>query len=149
MCRTVEEFAFRVWPQSCTATSSKLGFREGRRVLYLKSKFAFRNGSGCSDAVFVLRRVIDQHLVRRRPLHICFIDIPKVDDSVDRETAWKSLLHWDAPFKTVQLLRDMHPGTRYVVRAPGIGLGDSFAVETGFKQDGDVISPMLFNLYMD
>ena len=38
--------------------------------------------------------------------------------------------------------------TRYAVRAPGLGLGDTFGVETGFKQ-GDVISPMLFNLYMD
>jgi hypothetical protein len=42
----------------------------------------------------------------------------------------------------------MHTDTRYVVRAPGLGLGETFAVETGFKQ-GDVISPMLFNLYMD
>lgn len=29
-----------------------------------------------------------------------------------------------------------------------LGLGDFFAVETGFKQ-GDVLSPMLFHLYMD
>ena len=42
----------------------------------------------------------------------------------------------------------LHTDTRYVVRAPRIGLGEAFAVETGFKQ-GDVISPMLFNLYMD
>jgi hypothetical protein len=41
----------------------------------------------------------------------------------------------------------MHTDTRYVVRAPGLGLGETFAVETGFKQ-GDSISPMLFNLHM-
>jgi hypothetical protein len=80
------------------------------------------NGRGCSDAIFVLRRVIDQHLVRGRPLHICFIDVSKAYDSVDRETAWKALLHRGAPPKIVQLLRDMHTDTRYVVRAPGIGL---------------------------
>jgi hypothetical protein len=28
----------------------------------------FCNGRGCSDAIFVLRRVTDQHLVRRQPL---------------------------------------------------------------------------------
>jgi hypothetical protein len=42
----------------------------------------------------------------------------------------------------------MHTDTRYAVRAPGLGLGEAFADETGFKQ-GDVISPVLFNLYMD
>jgi hypothetical protein len=42
----------------------------------------------------------------------------------------------------------MHTDTHYVVRAPGLGLGDSFAVESGFKQ-GAFMSPMLSNLYMD
>jgi hypothetical protein len=42
----------------------------------------------------------------------------------------------------------MHQGTTCSVCAPGLGLGERFAVETGFKQ-GDAISPMLFNLYMD
>jgi hypothetical protein len=65
----------------------------------LEVQFGFRNGRGCSDAIFVLRRVIDQYLVRRRPLHICFIDITKAYDSVDRETAWKALLHRGAPPK--------------------------------------------------
>jgi hypothetical protein len=126
----------------------KARLRRWAEEALLEVQYGFRNGRGCSDAIFVLRRVIDQHLVRRRPLHICFIDITKAYDSVDRETAWKALLHRGAPPKIVQLLRDMHTDTRYVVRAPGIGLGETFAVETGFKQ-GDVISPMLFNLYMD
>ncbi len=74
--------------------------------------------------------------------------VTKAYDSVDRETAWKALLHRGAPPKIVQLLRNMHTDTRYVVRAPGLGLGETFAVKTGLKQ-GDVISPMLLNLYMD
>ncbi len=36
--------------------------------------------------------------------------------------------------KIVQLLRYMHPDTHYVVQAPGLGLGDSFPVETGSNQ---------------
>ncbi len=42
----------------------------------------------------------------------------------------------------------MHTDTRYAVRVPGLGLGDTFTVETGIKP-GDVISPVLFDLYMD
>jgi hypothetical protein len=121
------------------------GWAEGA---LLEVQYGFRDNRGCPDAIFVLRRVIEQHLVRRRPLYICLIDITKAYDSVNRETAWKALLHRGAPPKIVELLRDMHTNTRYVVRAPRLGLGDTFGVETGFKQ-GDVISPMLFNLYMD
>jgi hypothetical protein len=125
--------------------------RRWAESVLLEVQYGLRNGSyyrGCSDAIFVLRRVIDQHLaiVRRRPLHICFIDIAKAydhgHDSVDRETAWMAFLHRGAPPKIVQLLRDVHTDTRYVVRAPGLGLGSTFAVETGFKQ-GDVFSSML------
>jgi hypothetical protein len=133
MCKTIGEYAFRVWLQRCTPTSSRLGFGNGRECALLEVQYGFRNGRGCSDAILVLRRVIDQHLVRRRPLHINFIDITKAYDSIDRETAWKGLLHRGAPPKIVQLLRDMHTDTRYVVRAPGLGLGETFAVEPGFK----------------
>ncbi len=100
---------------------------------------------GAALTLFSYCVVIDQHLVRRRPQHICFIDITKAYDCVDRATAWKTLLNRGAPPKIVQLPRDMHTGTRYVVRALGLGLREAFAVLTGFKQ-GDVISPMLFNL---
>ncbi len=62
--------------------------------------------------------------------------------------AWTALLHCGAPAKIVQLPRDMHTDTGYVARAPGIGLGENFAVETGFKQ-GDAISPMLVIVYID
>ncbi len=141
----LQSVAAKVYSNILKTRLWRWGWAEGA---LLEVQYGFRNGRGCSDAISVLRRVIDQHLVLRRPLHICFIDITKTYDSVDRDTAWKALLHRGAPPRIVQLLRDMHTATRYVVRSPGFGLGDSFAVETGFKQ-GDVILPMLFNLYMD
>jgi hypothetical protein len=87
-------------------------------------------------------------MIRGKELFVCFIDITKAYDSVDRETAWKTLLHRGAPPKLVHLVRDKHEDTSCVIRAPGLGLGEEFQVKTGFKQ-GDTISPLLFNLYMD
>jgi hypothetical protein len=60
----------------------KARLRRWAEEALLEIQYGFRHGRGCSDAIFVLRRVIDQHLVRRRPLHICFIDITKAYDSV-------------------------------------------------------------------
>jgi hypothetical protein len=130
------------------STILKKRLRHWSEEALLEVQNGFRGNRGCADAMFVLRRIIDQHVIKNKQLHICFIDIAKAYDSVDRDTAWNTLLHRGAPPKIIRLLRDMHHGTTCTVRAPGLGLGEQFAVETGFKQ-GDVISPMLFNLYMD
>jgi hypothetical protein len=130
------------------STILKKRLRHWSEEALLEVQNGFRGNRGCADAIFVLRRIIDQHVIKNKQLHICFIDIAKAYDSVDRDTAWNTLLHRGAPPKIIRLLRDMHHGTTCTVRAPGLGLGEQFAVETGFKQ-GDVISPMLFNLYMD
>jgi hypothetical protein len=108
----------------------------------------FRPGRSCTDAIFTLRSVIDRYVRKNKILFLCFIDISKAYDSIDRETAWKTLIHRGAPSKVIRLQRDMHMHTCCSVRVPGMGLGDMFAIETGFKQ-GDSISPMLFNLYLD
>ncbi len=131
-----------MWPQTCPPLGwniFKARLRRWAEEALHEVQYGFRDDRGCSDAIFVLRRVIDEHLVRRRPLHIYFTDITKANDSVDREAAWKAILHRGVSPKQVQLLRDMHTDTQYVVRARGIGLGETIAVETGFTQ-GDVIS---------
>lgn len=43
-------------------------------------------------------------------------------------------LYRGGPFKIVHSLGDMHTGTKCIGRAPGLGLGDMFAVVTGLKQ---------------
>ena len=111
-------------------------------------QYGFRPRRSCTDAIFTLRCVIDRFLRKGKSLFLCFIDICKAYDSIDRDTAWNTLIHRGAPTKVVSLLRDMHSHTCCSVRLSGMGLGAQFTIETGFKQ-GDAISPMLFNLYLD
>ena len=84
----------------------------------------FRGNRGCADAIFVLRQIIDQHVIKNKQLHVCFIDIAKAYDSIDRDTAWDTLLHRGAAPKIIRLLRDLHQGTSCTVRAPGLGWGN-------------------------
>ena len=74
------------------------------------------------------------------------LDLTKAFDSVDRGFAWQILLHRGAPAKLVALIKDLHTGHCAVIR----GAVDSPAVETyaGFEQ-GCVLAPDLFNLYLD
>ena len=47
---------------------------------------------------------------------MCFIDLQKADDSVDRELLWKVLLHFGVPAKMLAVIRQFHDGMRARVR---------------------------------
>ena len=95
----------------------------------LEVQNGFRGSRGCADAIFVLRRIIDQHVIKNKQLHICFIDIAKAYDSIDRDTAWNTILHMGAPRKIVRLLRDMHQGTSSFVVIPTLTRPGSLSVD--------------------
>ena len=63
-----------------------------------------------------------------------------------RDVAWRALLEWGAPPKTVRLVPDMHQHTTCSLCAPGSGLRDAIGRE---MQQGDEIAFMLYNVYMD
>ena len=71
----------------------------------LDVQYGFRSRRQCADAISVLRRVVDQHLIRGQELFVYFIDITKAYDSADRQTAWETLTHRGAPPKLVHLVR--------------------------------------------
>jgi hypothetical protein len=121
MCEHIEASACTMWPQSCTPSSSKLGFGDGGRP---SSPLWVMCGTGCSIYGYLrMRGVIDQHLVRRRPLHTCFIDIMKACDSVDEETLWKALFHRGAPPILCTYFKTCRQAHAVSVGGPGVTLG--------------------------
>jgi hypothetical protein len=63
------------------------------------------------------------------------MDISKAPDSIDRDTAWNTLLYSGTPSKIVSLLCDTHSHTCCFVRIPRLGLGAQYTIETVFKQE--------------
>ena len=82
-----------------------------------------------------------------RPMFLCFIDIQKVYDSVNRDVLWKIYRQYGLTEKTVCMLKLVHQNSRARVRVEG-QLSDSFEIETGVMQGG-VSSPVLFNILFD
>ena len=83
-----------------------------------------------------------------RPLYICFIDLRKVYDSINREALWSILQSsYQLPVKLISIIRAVHDGSRAAVRAYG-RVSESFDVTCGVRQ-GCVLAPTLFNLYSD
>ena len=116
--------------------------------ILLEGQCGFRKGRGCTDAVFSLKSLLERAHRKGKPVQLCFIDLSKAYDSVDRDLAWCVLRQRGAPPKLVELLRDLHEGTQCAMQSDHKGSQSWFEVSTGFKQ-GDVNAPMLFNVFLD
>ncbi len=116
--------------------------------ILLEAQCGFKRGRGCTDAVFSLKSLLERSHRKAIPVHLCFIDLSKAYDSVDRDLAWCVLQQRGAPAKLVGLLRDLHEGTECAMQTDHKGSKSWFEVSTGFKQ-GDVNAPMLFNVFLD
>ena len=75
------------------------------------------------------------------------MDLEKAYDSVWREGMWRIAKYYGIPTKIVDLLRKWYLGITSSVRMDGEE-GDWFPITTGLRQ-GCVMSPSLFNIYMD
>ena len=50
------------------------------------------------------------------PMYMCFIDLRKAYDSVNRDALWKVLHVYGVPDKLVRLLKDLHEGNEAAVK---------------------------------
>ena len=80
------------------------------------------------------------------PLYMCFIDLQKAYDSVDRELLWVVLARFGVPEKMLTVIRQFHEGMRARVRTDDGEHSEWFDVTQGLRQ-GCVLSPLLFNIF--
>ena len=113
----------------------------------LETQAGFRANRSTVDQVFTLKMAIEKSREFNRPMFMCFIDIQKAYDSVNRNLLWKICRQYDPQEKTVYMLKLVHQNSRAQVRVKG-ELSDSFEIETGVMQ-GEVPSPVLFNILFD
>ena len=77
---------------------------------------------------------------------MCFVDLQKAYDSVDRELLWKVLARAGVPEEMIAVIRQFHDGMKAQVRMDDGELSDWFEVTQGLRQ-GCVLSPLLFNIF--
>ena len=78
---------------------------------------------------------------------MCFVDLQKAYDSVDRELLWKVLTRAGVPSVMVDVIHQFHDGMCARVRMDDGELSEWFEVTQGLRQ-GCVLSPLLFNIFL-
>ena len=101
----------------------------------------FRPNRSTTDMIFVICRVQELARKKRIPLFVCFIDLTKAYDSVDRTLLWTVLARFGVPQIMISVIRQFHDGMRACVVC-----SRWFAVEQGLRQ-GFMLAPLLFNIF--
>ena len=107
----------------------------------------FRKGRSCADQIFVLRQVCEKMKEKKRKVWVAFMDLEKAYDRVDREAMWQVMRIYGIGGKVLRGIMSFYDEARACVRV-GNKVSESFEVKMGLRQ-GCVMSPWLFNMYMD
>ena len=121
--------------------------RDGTEDALGEEQSGFRRGRGCVDQVFVVRQGCEKYLDRERDSFWAFMDLEKAYDRVDRGALWRMLSLFGIGGRLLSAVKSFYVDSRACVRV-GNQESDSFQVRIGLRQ-GCVMSPWLFNLFMD
>ncbi|KAJ8286124.1 hypothetical protein GJAV_G00034810 [Gymnothorax javanicus] len=118
--------------------------REAYEHILLQSQFGFRANRPTSDAIYMLRQLLENAKKSKKPVYIAFVDLKAAYDWIPRDALFKCLeIRLKSPH-LVSVLRALYTGTKAYIK----GSKDLFETLVGCRQ-GTLESPVLFNIYMD
>ena len=97
------------------------------------------------DNTLTITTIIDQAKAQIKQVFICFIDLTKAYDTVNRKLLFEKLKTAGVGSKFLAVLTDMYCGVQYAIKTEGRA-SELFSLNRGLKQ-GDGMSPKLFNCF--
>ena len=99
------------------------------------------------DHLFTVQSLVNKYLSKGRKLYACFVDLKKAYDSVWRKGLLHKLRKVGIDQKTVNIIEGMYKNASTSIIHKGYLL-KKIPVTKGLKQ-GDNLSPILFNIYIN
>ncbi len=139
-------------PISITTVLSKLlesaiVGRYGALLYTNPNQFGFKRGHSTDMAVFVFKNVIEHYISNCSPVYICFVDASKAFDRINHGILLSKLAERKVPIVIIALMLVWLSKQQFQVRW-GNSFSDPFGSTNGIRQGG-VLSPYLFNVYID
>ena len=118
-----------------------------RMTSVTKNQFGFMPGRSTTEAIFLVRQLMERYREHKKDLHMVFIDLEKAYDKIPRNVMWWALEKHKVPAKYITLIKDMYDNVVTSVRTSDVDT-DDFPIKIGLHQ-GSALSPYLFALVMD
>ena len=107
----------------------------------------FVEGKGTTNAIFILRTVIERALEIQKDVYLCFIDYTKAFDRVRHDEIIKELTKLKIDGKDLNIIKNIYWEQTVAMREEG-EISAFQKIKRGVRQ-GCVLSPDLFSLYSE
>ena len=111
------------------------------------NQFGFKSGHSTEFCIYTLQEYIEFYKGRNTTVFVTFLDASKAFDRIDHWRFFTKLIYKHVPLFVIKLLVFWYSQQQMNIRW-GNTVSSSFHVTNGVKQGG-IISPVLFNVYMD
>ena len=113
----------------------------------LRHQFGFKNEHSTELCIYALKEVINYYRNLNSPVFLCFVDIKSAFDRVSYWGLFNKLLDRGVPLSLVLMLEFWFSHQMLFIRWGSV-TSHSFNMRNGIRQ-GSILSPYLFNLYVD
>ncbi len=130
-----------------TVINTRLEFVENVFKQYDVFNGGFKQGSMCSDNLFILNAIIEKYKCIGKPLYICFVDFKRAFDCVNRMLMFTKLVKNNGECsKLLKIMISMYKKTTCSIKWQGM-LSEKFVDIMGVAQGG-VTSPYFFKKFL-
>ena len=109
-------------------------------------QLGFRNASGCTDAILLLKEIIMRYNSEGSDVFCAQIDLSKAFDNIDHDILLEKLLDSNVPIAIVRIVGFMIKNSYTHVRFKNCR-SPEWRINAGCRQGG-ILSPLLFNVYL-